>query len=61
MEQNKKTAIIIGGGVAGIKCAFDLKKSGFNIILLEISDYLGGRMKNKQFGGQIVEEGANWV
>jgi len=51
MEQNKKTAIIIGGGVAGIKCAFDLKKSGFNITLLEISDYLGGRMKNKQFGG----------
>ena len=46
MEQSKKTAIIVGGGVAGIKCAYDLKKNGFNIILLETSDYLGGRMKN---------------
>ena len=46
MQSNKKKAIIIGGGIAGIKSAFELKKNGLDVVIIETSDYLGGRMKN---------------
>ena len=48
IKENKKV-IIIGGGIAGVKAAFDLKMNGVEVRLIEISDYLGGRMKNTKF------------
>jgi len=37
-------ALVIGGGVAGLKCSLDLAHRGINVILIEKSDVLGGRM-----------------
>ena len=45
-KENKKNVIIIGGGMAGIKLAYELKNAGINYQLLEYSDYLGGRIKS---------------
>jgi len=39
----QKTAIIIGGGVAGIAAAVALESSGFQVTLLEARKSLGGR------------------
>ena len=47
--------------MAGIKTAYDLKMKGVKSILIETSDYLGGRIKNIKFNELVVEEGANWV
>ncbi len=37
-------ALVIGGGVAGLKCSLDLAQRGIDVTLIEKSDVLGGRM-----------------
>lgn len=50
--------VIVGAGVAGISTA---SRFVDNYVLLESSDRIGGRVKSQQFGGFIIEEGANWI
>ena len=35
--------VVVGGGLAGITAARDLKQRGFSTVVLEASDRLGGR------------------
>ncbi len=37
--------IVIGGGIAGMKAALDLRKRGFEVTLLEKSNHLGGKVR----------------
>ena len=39
----KPEAIVVGGGIAGMRCAIDLAKAGVNVHLIEKSPFLGGR------------------
>ncbi len=39
----KREVIVIGGGIAGIRCAIDLAKAGIKVHLIEKSPFLGGR------------------
>jgi protoporphyrinogen oxidase len=56
--------IILGGGIAGLYCAYKLlqKNKILKILILEKNDYLGGRMKifKKTINGHTFyqEEGA---
>lgn len=38
------TALVIGGGIAGMQAALDIADAGFNVILVEKSPTLGGHM-----------------
>jgi heterodisulfide reductase subunit A len=40
----KDTALIIGGGIAGIQAALDLADHGFKVVLVERSPSIGGKM-----------------
>lgn len=40
-----RCVIIIGGGLAGLKCAYTLQKHGIDFALIETSKGLGGRIK----------------
>ncbi|MFQ5949546.1 MAG: FAD-dependent oxidoreductase, partial [Nitrospiria bacterium] len=40
----KKKALVIGGGVAGIQAALDIAEGGREVILVEKSESIGGRM-----------------
>lgn len=60
-QNSKERVIIIGAGFAGIKAAHTLYEAGVDFVLVEYSDYIGGRVKNTQFNGRTVEEGANWI
>ncbi|HEY53783.1 MAG TPA: CoB--CoM heterodisulfide reductase iron-sulfur subunit A family protein, partial [Caldilineae bacterium] len=42
--QAEKHALIIGGGVAGLRAALDIARQGLKAILVEKSPFLGGRM-----------------
>jgi monoamine oxidase len=53
--------IIIGAGVSGLRAAAKLDAMGITYIVLEGSDYIGGRLKSTDFYGTPIEWGANWV
>lgn len=63
------TPVIIGGaGYAAVSFAKELSLYSVNFVLYEASDYVGGRMVQKDFGtnpatnaSYRVEAGANWV
>ena len=47
LKENKNTdVLIIGGGIAGILCAYKLKEAGVNCMLVEATDICGGITKN---------------
>ncbi|RLI88464.1 MAG: CoB--CoM heterodisulfide reductase iron-sulfur subunit A family protein, partial [Archaeoglobales archaeon] len=40
----KPEAIVVGGGIAGMRCAIDLARAGVTVHLIEKSPFLGGRV-----------------
>jgi oxygen-dependent protoporphyrinogen oxidase len=52
------TAVIVGGGVAGLVAARELSKAGLPVLLVEGSSRLGGQIWTEQANGFIVEHGA---
>ncbi|KAJ4973353.1 hypothetical protein NE237_006527 [Protea cynaroides] len=56
------TVIIVGAGMSGISAAKTLSDAGIkDILILEATDRIGGRMHKTNFSGLSVEMGANWV
>jgi len=42
--KNKENVAVIGGGPAGLMCAYDLSKRGYRVTIFEASDRLGGAL-----------------
>ena len=42
--KQKENVAVVGGGPAGLMCAFDLSKRGYRVTLFEASDRLGGAL-----------------
>ena len=40
----KRSALVIGAGIAGIQAALDIANAGFKVHLIERSPTIGGRM-----------------
>ncbi|KAI3865181.1 hypothetical protein MKX03_005821 [Papaver bracteatum] len=56
------TVIVVGAGMSGISAARTLSDAGIkDILVLEATDRIGGRIKKTNFAGLSVELGANWV
>ncbi len=47
---NHRRALVIGGGIAGMKAAADLAGRGIQVLLVEVSDRLGGHLNER---GQV--------
>ena len=43
--------IVVGGGIAGLTAAYDLRMRGADVVLLEADDRLGGKIRTTPFGG----------
>lgn len=55
---------IVGGGIAGLTCALELRDRGFASTVYEASGRIGGRMftnRTSYFGGQITEWGGELI
>lgn len=59
--EHGKRIIIIGAGVAGLTAARVLKDSGYDILVLEASHRVGGRVRTNYALGTPVEQGAGWI
>ncbi|KAK2440255.1 polyamine oxidase [Trifolium repens] len=58
----RSSVIIIGAGISGISAAKVLAENGVeDIVILEASDRIGGRIRKECFGGVSVELGAGWI
>nr|AJP16789.1 polyamine oxidase 1 [Citrus trifoliata] len=59
---SRSSVIIIGAGISGISAGKILAENGIeDILILEASDRIGGRVRNEKFGGVSVELGAGWI
>ncbi|GMP41561.1 hypothetical protein CsSME_00011611 [Camellia sinensis var. sinensis] len=58
----RSSVIIVGAGISGISAAKVLAEKGVDdIVILEASDRIGGRIRKDEFGGVSVELGAGWI
>ncbi len=55
------TAIVIGGGLAGLIVAYRLKQHGVEVSVLEASKTVGGKIGTRKVGGEPFDIGANTV
>lgn len=54
--------IVVGAGLAGLRCASDLLAAGRDVVVLESRDRVGGRVWSHRFpNGQWAERGAEFV
>jgi monoamine oxidase len=54
--------VVIGAGLAGLRCAADLVAAGREVVVLEARDRVGGRVWSHRFpDGQWCERGAEFV
>ena len=57
---NQRTALIIGGGPAGLTAAFELlKRTDIKPIVLEKSEYFGGISRTVRFHGNRIDIGGH--
>ncbi|MFC7648163.1 flavin monoamine oxidase family protein [Streptosporangium lutulentum] len=47
--------VILGGGVAGLACAYELGKAGYDCTVLEAADRAGGRNRTVRGGDRLTE------
>ena len=50
--------IVVGGGIAGLVAARDLAIGGRQVVVLEASDVLGGKVASHTVGGIVLDAGA---
>ncbi|CAN1787769.1 Polyamine oxidase 1 [Linum perenne] len=59
---NRSSVIVIGAGISGISAAKVLAENGIeDLVILEATDRIGGRIRKENFGGVPVELGAGWI
>lgn len=56
-----KTVIVVGAGISGLAAAKKLKEIGFNVVVLESQDKVGGRLRTNRSLGIAFDEGASWI
>ena len=56
-----KTVLVVGAGVSGLSAAKQLKADGFEVVLLEAADHMGGRLNTDHSFGAAFELGAGWI
>lgn len=61
IKPNGKTVIIIGAGISGLAAAEKLNSMGFNVIVFEAQDKIGGRLRTNRTLDIAFDEGASWI
>jgi monoamine oxidase len=53
---------VIGAGMAGLACAVELTSRGFDVIVIEARDRIGGRICTSHVWGDVpIDLGASWI
>jgi monoamine oxidase len=54
---NGRSVVILGGGIAGLVSAYELRKAGYRVTVLEARNRIGGRVWSIRGGDRIVQTG----
>lgn len=57
----EKSVLIIGAGISGLAAAKMLRDHGYNPLILEAQDRVGGRLRTNRSLGIAFDEGASWI
>ena len=63
-DSDDKRIIVVGAGLAGLSCAYELDQAGYNVILIEARSRAGGRVRTYRdpFADNLYAEmGAEYV
>lgn len=60
-KPNGKTVVVVGAGISGLAAARKLKEKGFNVLVLEAQEKVGGRLRTNRTLGIDFDEGASWI
>lgn len=53
---------MVGAGLAGLACAWTLQRDGYDVVVLEARDRVGGRTWSTALpNGVVVERGGEWI
>lgn len=56
-----RDVVIVGAGFAGITAARELRRAGLAPTIIEARGRIGGRVFTRDFGGEQIELGAQWI
>jgi phytoene dehydrogenase-like protein len=57
MDQHVHDVVIVGAGVAGLTCARELRRRGHDVLVLDASDTIGGRVRTDIVEGFRLDNG----
>jgi phytoene dehydrogenase-like protein len=49
--------VVVGAGLAGLRCARALSDAGRHVVVLEAADHVGGRVCSERIDGYVVDRG----
>jgi monoamine oxidase len=55
--RSDRSVVILGAGIAGLVSAYELKRAGYHVTVLEARDRIGGRAWSVRSGDRIVQNG----
>lgn len=56
-----RKAVVVGGGISGCAAAFDLRRLGFDVTLMEAKPQLGGILRDIGVDGQLYFNGCQYL
>ena len=57
----KETVLVVGAGFAGLTAASDLASSGYDVVVLEARDRIGGRAYTDRSTDINLDMGCSWI
>ncbi|MDX2098447.1 MAG: FAD-dependent oxidoreductase, partial [Leptolyngbyaceae cyanobacterium bins.59] len=58
---NSYEIAVIGAGMAGLTCAQQLQQMGYQVVVLDKSRGVGGRIATRRVGAHVVDHGARYL
>lgn len=55
--EDEADVVVVGAGLAGLRCAAELEEAGLRVVVLERADAPGGRIRTDSIDGHLVDRG----
>jgi oxygen-dependent protoporphyrinogen oxidase len=59
MNKMQKRIAVVGAGIAGLSCAYELQRAGHEVVVYEKDERVGGRMSSRVKDGFVFDLGAD--